>query len=43
MDIEIGKMYNQIKKLPKKFLIGKISKRLSELKLKPNHSIKSNV
>ena len=32
MEIEIGKVYNHIKRLSKKSLGGKISKRLSELK-----------
>ena len=32
MEIEIGKVYNHIKRLSKKSLVGKISKRLSELK-----------
>ena len=32
IEIEIGKVYNHIKRLSKKSLVGKISKRLSELK-----------
>ena len=38
---EISKIHRHIKKSSKKFLIGKISKRLLELELKSNHSIKS--
>ena len=37
--IEIGKIYNHIKESNEKSLIDKISKRLSELKFKSNHSI----
>ena len=33
MDIEIGKIYNYINRSSKKFLIGKILKRLSELEI----------
>ena len=32
MEIEIGKVYSHIKRLSKKSLVGKISKRLSKLK-----------
>ena len=41
MDIEIGRIYNHIKKSSEKSLIDKISKRLSELEFKSNHLIKS--
>ena len=42
--VEFGKTYNHINKLSKisteKWIINKISKRLSELKFESNHSIK---
>ena len=41
MCVEIGKIYNHINKSSKTSLIDKISKRLSELKFKSHHSIKS--
>ena len=40
---EINKIHRHIKKSTKKTLIDGISKRLLELKLKSNHSIKLNV
>ena len=38
--VDIGKIHNHIKKLPKEFLIHKILKRLLGLKFKLDHSIK---